>query len=98
MVPFSEVATMEYANYDDMVKKLTGGYSPDELCAAFNLVKNPNHWKDPISGDVKAELKEVVAAAIEFYTATVAEFSPSSFAGYVHVKAAGYRAGPAGDH
>lgn len=98
MIPSAEYLEWEKANYEDIVSFLTGKYSPEELESAFKLVRNPNDWKAPISGDVKAELKEVVAVAIEFYTATVAKFSPSSFAGYVHVKAAGYRAGPAGDH
>lgn len=84
-------------DYDRLVYESTGHF-PADLKAAFDLVANPSDWKAPISGDVKEDLKDVVREAVIFYTATVPEFGPSSFSGYVHVKAAGYRAGPAGDH
>lgn len=85
--------------YEEMVKKLTGGWPAELLATAFDLVSNKKDWKAPISYDhVKTELKELVAAAVEFYTATEATFEPSGVEGYWKVKAAGYRAGPAGDH
>lgn len=76
------------------------GASLDSLVAhcnqrmAFEAVQNEAHWKGAVDAIINAEHAEIVAAAIECFTATKATVTPvgSSFA---HVKAAGYWAGPA---
>ena len=58
-------------SYEADVKKLTG-YEAADLSAAFNLVANPKHWKDPIDAVINADKRDIVVAAVEFYTATKA--------------------------
>lgn len=93
-------------SYEAMVKESTG-YEAADLNRAFNLVRPASNWKDPIEAVIPVNQKEIVAAAIEFYTATKPVFSPfliDRYAskpvpeGFVRVVAAGYRRGPAGDH
>lgn len=45
-------------------------FSVNEMSAAFDAVKNPNHWKDIIIAIIDEKDREVTAAAIVFYTAT----------------------------
>lgn len=67
------------------------------LTAAFELVEPTSHWKDAICCFVPegADLA-VVAEAIIHFTATVPTFEVTG--GGIVVRAAGYRAGPAGDN
>jgi hypothetical protein len=67
------------------------------LDAAFLQVQPKAHWKDPIDAIIAAKDREIVAEAIEFFTATKASFE-IRWDGRLHVTAPGYRAGPAGDH
>jgi len=68
-----------------------------ELSAAFDLVKDPAHWKGPINAVVPESVVDDVKEAVAFYTATVATAVPIDGTGLYHVRAAGYWAGPAGD-
>lgn len=88
------------AGYAAMIRRMSGGYSMAELEAAWALVKPTTHWKDPIHKKIEntPENRDVVAAAIEFFTATPAKFFGTPDPEVVIVTAAGYRAGPAGDH
>lgn len=73
------------------------GFTIQAIEQAFNAVKDPRDWKAPISTTVPKESKDLVVAAIEFYTATipvVAEMINGHFA----ISSEGYRNGPAGDH
>lgn len=79
-------------------------YTQEQLEEAFNKVKSPSHWKNPINRIIEAKDKNVVAAAIMHFTATTAYFEKLPNTNEVNkdmwlrVKAAGYRMGPAGDH
>jgi len=84
-------------------------YTHNDLEIAFNLVKNKTHWKDPINALIEPKDIPSVDAAIRYFTATEPKFtcvgrvasnsdSKNCFTYFVHVEAAGYRAGPAGDH
>ena len=77
----------------------------------FDLVKNKEHWKNPIQSYCTSEEIKGVSAAIEFYTATHPSFDylcevehgkeNGRFKVGDHiflVRAEGYRKGPAGDH
>ncbi len=71
-------------------------YEQEELDAAFDKVKNPTHWKDPIEAVIDEADTAIVTAAIIHFTGTVPEFV---FEGsQCYVVADGYRAGPCGDH
>ena len=83
---------------------LTGGYGLDDLRAAFAQVEAKTHWKDPIDtllAEGQVARLMLIAEAVEFYTATPATFTVERQPDgrkMVRVQAAGYRAGPAGDH
>jgi len=71
-------------------------FNEAELKAAFDAVKG-HDWKGPIVANIDVADLEVTLAAITFYTATDAKVYPSHGDTCI-VEAAGYRAGPAGDH
>lgn len=79
------------------------GYSEQEIRDCFDRViamgATPNDWRAPICSLLdEDEDAMLVAAAIEFFTATEATFRvvPSSKGDRRIVEAVGYRAGPAG--
>lgn len=77
------------------------GYDAADLSDAFDSVKAKTHWKDPIDAIIMAERRDIVEAAIKFYTTTVPRFTThydATTAGLLRVRSVGYRAGPAGDH
>ena len=67
----------ELAGLDD-TKKVYRGYTQKELHTAFNLVANKSNWKDPTSTKISAKnlakYREVIEAAVIFYTGSCAEF------------------------
>ena len=67
----------ELAGLDD-TKKVYRGYTQKELHEAFNLVVNKSNWKDPTSTKISAKnlakYREVIEAAVIFYTGSCAEF------------------------
>jgi len=71
----------------------------DQLQAVFGLLHNPDDWKAPIDCEVMAndKQKKLIAEAINFMTATDAEFEvlEPSINKY-RVTSIGYRNGPAG--
>jgi len=73
--------------------------------AAWALVAPPTHWKDAVDATVPNEALHALGAtvddlmvAVEFITATTPTVTPLPDLDSVRVTAAGYRAGPAGDH
>lgn len=82
------------------------GHDEASVRAAFEKVENKDHWKGPIDAVIDAKDRNIVAFAIEFYTATTATFRPvkagefavgmaDEVAGRLRVTAPGYWAGPA---
>ena len=69
----------------------------DEVAAAFDRVRNHRDWKAPIRAVIHASDRDIVAAAISWFTGTTAQF-------HVHpqqpdrllVEAPGQRLGPRG--
>ena len=88
----------------DYVKSIMGGYTDEELKAAWDEVKNQRDWKARIDKEVYDKTDEELARivfAVGFYTGTQAvleELSPSEGRRRTRVRAVGYRMGPAGDH
>lgn len=62
----------------------------------FNRVCDKSDWKGPIKGFCRVEDKEIIADAIEFFTATQACFFDTGVSGWLMIDAVGYRNGPAG--
>lgn len=75
--------------------QLTGYYRHEQLVAAFDKVKNRNHWKNPIDSFCHVVECPVVLEAIVFFTATVPTFHRVGQTPLMHVKADGYYRGPA---
>lgn len=73
------------------------GRSRAELTEAFDKVRDRKDWKEPIDAIILAEELGNCLAAIEYFTATVAEYHHFGD-GTTRITADGYRAGPAGDH
>lgn len=71
------------------------GTREDELEAAFNLVADPNDWKAPIDAWVEHYKYDLVAEAIEYFTATEPRLGGLQN-GWKRIIATGYRNGPAG--
>ncbi len=74
------------------------GFTHQQLAVAFALVEDRFDWKAPINATVDADLLPTVMLAVEFFTATKVEIRQLLPSGKVLIHAAGYRAGPAGDH
>lgn len=70
-------------------------YEESDLKSAFLKVANPFDLKGPIEAIIPEKDLNLTAAAIEYYTATQAEFKKIQD-GYVRVLSIGYRLGPAG--
>ena len=71
-------------------------YKTEDLEKALDTVCDPKDWKAPIEAVVKNEADQaIIAEAIEFFTATIAEFTKDDN-GRLWVVADGYRMGPAG--
>lgn len=70
------------------------------LRSAFALVENPGDSRGAIDAKVHVDCcdfePDVLIRAVAFFTATNPTVEEKD--GYLYVKAAGYRAGPAGDH
>ena len=75
------------------------GFTRTELEGAFDAVKAPGDWKNPISAWVSFSVVLVTFAAITFFTGvapTIAEVKPTDK--ICRLDCVGYRAGPCGDH
>lgn len=71
------------------------GYRPAQLSAAFDLVKDADHWKNPIDAVVDEDMMDVLAESIPYYTGTPATFFEiDDQPGKLRVTAPGYFAGP----
>lgn len=85
------------AQIDKWLSDAQGGFTLDELTAAFNQVKNPENWKLPISVTVPADCDpEIISRAITWFTGcradiTAVQDSKSRTTGW-HVEAVGYYA------
>jgi hypothetical protein len=72
--------------------KVYGGFTHEQLSAAFNLVKNPENWKLRIDATVPGETDVMLLhSAVEFFTGGGAEIV-SQKDGTLRVTASGYYA------
>ena len=76
------------------LKDAAGGYSCDQLAAAFDTVKNAEHWKNPIDTTAPANQRDILERAIPWFTGTDASFTPTDDPVIIRVTAPGYFAGP----
>ena len=73
---------------------LNGQYTVAELRAAWSLVENLDHWKEPVDAWVHSSMIGVVLDAIEFITGTKGTIAEVGENGRIRVTAIGYRRGP----
>lgn len=78
------------------MEKVFGGYTKNELEEAFNKVRDPKDWKNPIFKRVWLPKLSVTLAAIIFFTGTVAKVQRFSGRDDATVTSEGYREGPCG--
>jgi hypothetical protein len=56
---------------------------------AFEMVENKQNWKLPVAAKIAIGNRFLIAAAIEFFTGSVAKFEPAE-PGMLWVRAVGY--------
>lgn len=67
--------TMGELPYAD--RPVFAGYSQNQMAPAFDLVKDSEHWKNPIDKVIPADSDtNLIHAAVAFYTGSHAEFTP----------------------
>ena len=73
------------------------GFPIADLEATFDRIKDPADWRNPIGAEIPGDATKIVAAAIDFYTATKMRIvgGPIPGTGKILIYAKGYRAGPA---
>lgn len=77
---------------NEMIERILGGYSQEELAAAFKAVQDRMHWKRPIDARMPAGVSEaLMRTAIIHFTGSVPMFYAGKN-GTARVKAAGYYA------
>jgi hypothetical protein len=73
--------------------KVYGGFTHDQLSAAFELVKPVGNWKGPIKATVPGSTDVMaIHAAVEFFTGGEATIVSDEKTGALHVTAPGYYA------
>lgn len=66
------------------------GYTREELEKAFNAVKNPDNWKDPIEATVPMDVDlDLIDAAVVFFAGSAIDWEENEDGTYT-VWAAGY--------
>ena len=82
----------------DAIRSILGGYTEDELFAAFDAVADPYDWRAPIDSYVDPADVNRIVFAIKHYTATVPTLTVHQLKGVqlIRVRSIGYRMGPAG--
>lgn len=78
----------------DFLEAARGGYTGEELNAAFDMVKDAGHWKNPIDAVIPRDQQDVVDKAIAWFTGTEASFYGHDDPEKLIVRAPGYFAGP----
>lgn len=66
-------------------------YTQEELRQAFDKIKTPGNWKEPIRATIPAEDYELAAAAVAYFTGSNLEIEDNTNHQYT-VYAAGYYA------
>jgi hypothetical protein len=92
---YQEAATAG-GTIDDYLKRSMGGYTDEQLRAAFERVACRSNWKDPIACDLPADLtdddRRMIDTAITHWTGSIAEWTRDGDGGCWTVRAAGYYA------
>jgi hypothetical protein len=71
------------------------GYTYQQLARAFDRVRDPRDWRRPVRAEIPAEMEELVARAVVWFTATAPAFAVTE-RGQLLATAPGYLQGPWG--
>ena len=71
------------------------GFSINQLKSAFDAIRDPDDWKEPIAAKMHGEFVLMAVAAIQFYTATTPQVQLDTRTMLYSVTSEGYRRGPA---
>jgi hypothetical protein len=66
-------------------------YTQEELQQAFDKIKTPSNWKEPIQATIPAEDYNLASAAVAYFTGSQLEIEDNTSGQYI-VYAAGYYA------
>lgn len=77
---------------------MTNQFTQTQLTDAFDKIKDPTDWKNPICARVKGEAVTLVVAAIQHFTATNPTVQLNQNTMDYIIESEGYRMGPAGDY
>lgn len=84
-------------NQDPAERSAAVHYRHDEIALAFDRIRDHHDWKAPIHAVIHASERELVAAAVAWFTGTVAEFQElEADSDRLIVDAPGQRLGPRG--
>ena len=72
------------------IKNLLGGFTLEELHAAFDVVQNRENWKRPIRATIPKDRVEITRAAVIHFTGSVPIVTPCPDGVHVEIEAAGY--------
>lgn len=78
----------------EMLDAARRGYTDEQMQEAFDLVKDADHWKNPIDRIVDRKHVDVLDVAITWYTGMPAFFEDVDDPAKVRVTCDGYFAGP----
>ena len=73
-------------------------FTQTQLTDAFDKIKDPTDWKNPICARVNGEAVTLVVAAIQHFTATNPTVQLNQNTMDYIIESEGYRMGPAGDY
>jgi len=77
---------------------MTNQFTQTQLTDAFDKIKDPTDWKNPICARVKGEAVTLIVAAIQHFTATNPTVQLNQNTMDYIIESEGYRMGPAGDY
>jgi hypothetical protein len=65
------------ANLNQIIANMGYPYTHEQLSAAFDMVKNPENWKNPINAIVPESADiTLITEAIRFFTGSVSKVEP----------------------
>ncbi len=86
------LATIKAQEQELRYQKVDGDFTHGELSLAFDMVADPENWKNHIDTIVRdnPKVRAAISAATIFFAGSPAEFYPVKVKGYVRVVADGY--------
>lgn len=88
-IPKSKTEKIPFLSEEELNSVPEGDYTLLELHAAFDLIKDKEHYKNPIQATIPREDFAITSAACSFFTGSMLDISETTDTHYV-VEAVGY--------